>query len=294
MTGVAAALLGMGLFPNIVHSLLERYDWRTTYGILGGALLLGMVPLALALLRDRPEDYGLAPDGELAESADDDLPIAGASPLAGQSSGALGADWTLDRAIRTPSFWVVAAAFFANAMLGTGLYFHMVDIFDSRGLAPEVAAAVYVPISITSAIVRLGSGYLADRVPIRYLVTAGMVTLTLTVVMAQIFNSVPLALLYGVLMGVNGGLSQTIGGVVWADYFGRRHLGAIAGLASTISVIGSALGPLPLGLARDLLGSYNTALLIEATLPIALAVANFAVGRPTRHQPQPRMSEPAP
>jgi hypothetical protein len=121
----------------------------------------------------------------------------------------------------------------------------------------------------------------------RYLVAASMIVLTLVMVMAQVFNSVPLALLYGVLMGINGGLSQTIGGVVWAAYFGRRHLGAIAGLASTVSVIGSALGPLPLGLARDLLGSYNIALLIEALLPMALAVANFVVGRPTRHTVEP-------
>jgi MFS family permease len=64
----------------------------------------------------------------------------------------------------------------------------MVDIFDSRGLAPEVAAAVYAPISVTSALVYLGTGYLADRLPMRYLMTASMVTLTLVMIMAQLFN----------------------------------------------------------------------------------------------------------
>ncbi|MGC9349164.1 MAG: MFS transporter [Anaerolineae bacterium] len=292
LTGVAAALLGMGLFPNIVHSLLGRYPWRITYAILGGALLLGMAPLSLALLRDRPEDYGLEPDRDGAQ--DEERAPDGGDPLVeSQKAPSPERDWTLERAVRTPSFWVVAVSFFASAMLGTGLYFHMVDIFDSRGLAPQVAAAVYVPISVTSALVRLGSGYLADRIQMRYLMTASMGALTLVMVMAQVFNSVPLALLYGVLMGVNGGLSQTIGGVVWASYFGRRHLGAIAGLASTISVIGSALGPLPLGLARDLLGSYNTALLIEALLPVALAIANLVIGRPTRHMPQARAGKPS-
>jgi sugar phosphate permease len=274
ITGVAASLLGMGLFPNIVHSLLARHGWRTTYQILGGALLFGMVPLGLLFFRDRPEDFGLHPDGESLSERD---PNRAQTMSAWETSR----DWTLEAAVRTPSFWVVAATYFASAMLGTGLYFHQVDIFQSRGLAAEVAAAVYAPIAVTSALVRLSSGYLADRLPLRYMLAASMVALTAVMVMAQIFNSIPLAVIYGILTGLNGGLSQTLAGVVWADYFGRRHLGAIAGLASTISVIGSALGPLPLALARDLLGSYNTALLIEAVLPIALVVLNLAVGRPT-------------
>ncbi len=282
VTGVAASLVGMGLFPNVVHALLERYQWSTTYTILGGALVFGMVPIALLLLRDRPEPFGLHPDGE--PLGDEEEADADASGDANPQSLKPSRDWTLESAIRTPAFWVVAASFFASAMLGTGLFFHMVDIFDSRGLGPDVAAAVYAPISVTSAVVYLGAGYLADRLPMRYLMSASMVALTLVMVMAQLFNSVPLAIAYGILTGVNSGLSQTIGSVVWADYFGRRHLGAIAGFASTISVIGSALGPLPLGLARDLLGDYSTALLIEAALPIALAIANLAIGRPTRRQ----------
>ncbi|MGC9521952.1 MAG: MFS transporter [Anaerolineae bacterium] len=280
VTGVIASLVGMGLFPNVVHALLERYQWRTTYTILGAALVFGMVPIALLLLRDRPEPYGLHPDGE--PLTDEQEPEADGSDNPEEPRPSR--DWTLESAIRTPVFWVVAASFFASAMLGTGLFFHMVDIFDSRGLAPEVAAAVYAPISVTSALVYLGTGYLADRLPMRYLMTASMVTLTLVMIMAQLFNSVPLAIVYGILTGINSGLSQTIGSVVWADYFGRRHLGSIAGFASTISVIGSALGPLPLGLARDLLGDYGTALLIEAAFPLALAVANLAIGRPTRRQ----------
>jgi cyanate permease len=47
-------------------------------------------------------------------------------------------------------------------------------------------------------------------------------------------------------------------------------------------IVGAALGPLPLGVARDLLGSYNLALTLLAVLPFALGVANLFWGKPEK------------
>jgi sugar phosphate permease len=274
ISGVAVALAGMGLFPNLVHALLQGYGWRTTYPILGGVLLLGMLPLGLFFFRDRPEDHGLLPDGRPAAKAG-----AAGNPC-GPATAAQEVNWTLREALHTWAFWIPAISIGLMAMLGTGLYFHMVSIFEDQGLSAAVAAAVYVPISITAALARLGGGYLADRISAHYLLVVALVLLTLGMGMLPFLNSVPLALLYGVLTGLRGGLTAAVGGVVWAQYFGRRHLGSIAGTASTVGRVSSALGPLPLGLARDLLGSYNGALLILSIFPLALAGVSLWVGGP--------------
>jgi sugar phosphate permease len=271
ISGVATSILLVGLFPNVAHALLGQYGWRITYPILGGALLLGLLPLGLVLLRDRPEEYGLRPDGRT---------ISGRDRARAALHGAPEAEWTLAEAISTPAFWVVALSIGAYGMLLTGLFFHMVSIFDSRNLSAEAAVAVYVPVAATSAVVRLGGGYLADRVPLRVLLVVALISTSLILGMVQILNSVTMAMAYGVLLGLNGGLFGIVMSVVWASYFGRRHLGSIAGMASTFTVIGSALGPLPLALAYDLLGSYNEVLTVEALIPLALAVANLFVRRP--------------
>jgi cyanate permease len=76
--------------------------------------------------------------------------------------------------------------------------------------------------------------------------------------------------------------------VVWPNYFGRRHMGSIVGVASLVVIAGSALGPMPMGIARDLLGSYSVALTASATLPLALGVAVLFTRRPQkRHAPAP-------
>lgn len=274
ISGVAVALAGMGLFPNLVHALLQRYGWRTTYPVLGGVLLLGMLPLGLFFFRDRPEDHGLLPDGRPSAKA------GAAGNPSGPATATQEVNWTLREALHTWAFWIPALSIGLMAMLGTGLYFHMVSIFEDQGLSAAVAAAVYVPISITAALARLGGGYLADRVSAHYLLGVALVLLTLGMGMLPFLNSVPLALLYGVVTGLRGGLTAAVGGVVWAQYFGRRHLGSIAGTASTVGRVSSALGPLPLGLARDLLGSYNGALLILSIFPLALAGVSLWVGGP--------------
>jgi len=91
-----------------------------------------------------------------------------------------------------------------------------------------------------------------------------------------------MALLYGVIIGTMLGLVRIVGSVMWAIYFGRQHLGSITGVTTTISVVGTALGPMPLGIARDLLGSYNTALTVSAALPLLLGIISLFGRKPQR------------
>lgn len=272
LSGVVLSLVGMGVFTNFVHGLLQRFGWRDTYAILGLMELLLMLPLGLLFFRDRPEDHGLQPDGQLGMSETRE-----GEPLGERH-------WTRGEALRTSAFWVAVASFATSSLIGTGLYFHMVSIFASRGLASSVAAAIYLPIAVVSAVVQLGSGYLADRVPIRFLLSAGLLAMTGAMVLAQTMSGVVLAGLYGVMMGISSGIMGTAGSVIWADYFGRRHLGSISGLTSSISRISSALGALPLALAFDLTGSYNPALTIEMAVPLLLAILNLFV-KPPKHTP---------
>ena len=77
-------------------------------------------------------------------------------------------------------------------------------------------------------------------------------------------------------------LITTVSGVVWANYFGRKHLGSISGVARLAGTIGSALGPMPFGIIRDVMGSYNPLLTIVTIPTLALTVACFFVHKPEK------------
>lgn len=272
ISGSAFSLLGVGAFPKLIHALIPRYGWRSTYQLLGASLIVLMAPLGYLFFRRRPEVYGLQPDNGPPVQKGEKV----ADPPADEES------WTLKEALRTPPFWVASAGLALLAMLVTALFFHMVSIFDDNGLSAAMAASVYVPISAATTLVNLGGGYLADRLPVRWLLAAALFSQAAVLVLAQYLQSAVMASLYGILLGTAGGLMGLVSSVIWADYYGREHLGSITGVTSMILIVGSALGPMPLGIARDMLGSYNLALNISAVFPFVLGVLSLFVRRPQK------------
>ena len=273
ISGMAGSLISLGGFPNLINWLLPIYGWRATYILLGIILTFVMAPLASIFFRNHPEDYGLQPDG--GES--------GAFRFRKRKRPSVElteVNWTLGEAMHTSVFWILMASLAAISMLSTGLFFHMVSIFTDNGLTPNLAAAVFVPIAVTTAIVNWGSGLLVDRVPVRILLAIGLFFQALSLLMARSLSGITLALLFGVVLGISSGLIRILGSVVWAMYFGRLHLGSITGFTTMVTITGSALGPMPLGIGRDLLGSYNLALIISAFIPLLLGSVAFFIDNP--------------
>jgi cyanate permease len=236
-----------------------------------------MLPIGLIFFRREPEDYGLLPDGrnpmrKKIDSESDDAVF-------------FEENWTQGEALRTWVFWILSLGGATISMLGTGLQFHMVSIFGDARLSAEAAAAVFMTIAIAASVVRLVAGVLADRAPIRYLLSVALLGQTATLLMAPRLQGKTSALVYGSVMGLTSALAMTVSAVVWAKYFGRRHLGAITGVSSLIQVAGSALGPMPMGVARDIMGSYAQALTVLALLPLILSIVVLFARRPVKPQP---------
>jgi nitrate/nitrite transporter NarK len=89
------------------------------------------------------------------------------------------------------------------------------------------------------------------------------------------------AVAYAIVFGINNAAMHTHISYLWPHYFGRRFLGSIQGSAQTIAVVGASIGPIPLGAAYDLFGSYQGALLLLSFLPVLCAVAVWFM-RPPR------------
>ncbi|MBS12744.1 MAG: hypothetical protein CME19_14210 [Gemmatimonadetes bacterium] len=275
IAGVAASLLGSGSFPGLVNWMIPEFGWRTSYIILGFGVLTIMVPLGAIFIRNRPEDYGLQPDGhaEDNEAKGDDEPLE--------------VNWTLDEAIRTPTFWIVSASLGSMSALSTGMTFHFFSIFDDSGLSSSVAASVFLPIAAVGASVQFAGGLLIDRIPVRLMVAVALLLQSTALVMASILTGAEMALGMGVIMGMRGGLQLIVSSVVWAKFFGRRYLGSITGVSSTLMVGSSALGPMPFGVARDIFGSYHLVLNAFAVIPTILAVLCLVYAKTPRRKSGP-------
>jgi MFS family permease len=81
-------------------------------------------------------------------------------------------------------------------------------------------------------------------------------------------------------MGTAGGFVIVIFFSVWADVFGRAHLGRIVGTAQMLTVLGSALGPLLLAQCHAVTGSYAAVFYALAAVVSLLGLAAWCVKLP--------------
>lgn len=252
----------VALMPPLFLLLINQFGWRSAYVALGGLVCLIMLPLLILLYRNRPEDVGQSLDGRSAEDA-----------ARIQEETAKGVSFTLREAQHTRAYWILLAISAAFSMMITAVFFNIVPIFIDHGLTEANAAATYTIIAVSLATMQLLGGVLADRIRLNWLASiciiflaAGLITLsqTETVRMAQLC-----ALFIGVGQGVFGAVTNT----AWARYFGRAHLGRIRGSVTMAMVASSSAGPFIMGSTYDIFGSYELSLGFFIALLIPLAVA---------------------
>jgi MFS family permease len=277
---LVAATLGSGTFPGLIKWLIPQFGWRMTYVILGVAVMAIMMPIGYLFFRDRPELFGLFPDGLKNQAEADALDkVAKADVVLVDAE-----NWTAQEAMKTRTFWIIALSIAASSMLGTGLTFHIVSIFQESGLSDNLAAAIFFPMALTTAIMSIPFGWLIDRVEAKYLVVAGLVILTIVIIFSGYISSPTVAIIYGIVFGLGNAFDRVVSNVIWANYFGRPNLGAISGATMTIGAAASGLGPLVYGVGFDLSGSYRPSLWLSTLYPVIMIVLVLTVRRPTKRK----------
>jgi MFS family permease len=271
--GFAMSLMALGfavsmaVHPPLGQWLIDQFGWRQAWVALGLITWALMLPPLLLLAHDKPEDLGLNPDGDAAE------PIDPAQPT---GNGRWRAGLTLREALATSTFYVLSLGMLSISMLVTALHFYQVSIFGEQGLSAQVAARIFPVSAVTMVACMPLVGRLLDRFDTRFMFALGLAVTSTSLVLASLVHDLPTALVYAVVFGFNNAWSMTLFGYVWARYFGRRHLGSVQGAGQMVGVVGASLGPVPLGIAFDLTGSFADVIRLLALFPVVCALLALA------------------
>ena len=269
--GRAMAVMGLGfatslaLLPPLSRALIDAVGWREAYIALGVMVWLLVIPAAALFARDTPEQMGLHPDG-----ADHPPP---------QEAVTVAEDGVDDRRVLTSAtFWLLALPLTTAPLVVTALVFHQTGIFAERGLSAAVAAGVFVPFALASAVSSMLAGFAIDRVGPRPLFVLAMLILLGGLGASRLIDGTPAATLYACVLGISSGLQQIVQSVIWAHYYGRRGLGRVQGSATAIMIMMSAIGPLPLAAIEGVAGSYGPGIALMAVLPV-LSILGVSLAR---------------
>ncbi len=158
--GLAFSGVGVGsmvLLPWL-QSLITHAGWRTACMDLGIIALVLLLPLNL-LIRRRPEDIGLAPDGHAPGSFADHDPTANVVDHAW-----VAIDWTLGRAIRTGRFWWIAVGYFFALFVWYAVQVHQTKYLVEIGFSPTIAAWALGGVSLAGIPGQIALGHMSDRI----------------------------------------------------------------------------------------------------------------------------------
>jgi MFS family permease len=269
--GVAFAGVGIGsitVLPWVQH-MIEQSGWRTACTTIGILVLVVLVPINL-LLRKRPQDMGLQPDG-------DDAPTTAFKPVSNVVDHAwVSVDWTLRRAMRTARFWWLALGLFGGLYTWYAVQVHQTKYLIDIGFSPGVAAWALGMVSLFGVPGQILLGHLSDRIGREWIWTissAGFAICFAALIGLEYAPSLLLVYVMVISQGLLGYGVTSIMGAVVAEIFHGEHFGSIFGTLMLAALAGGAAGPLVTGIVHDICGTYTPAFAIGIVVSGVAAAA---------------------
>ena len=249
-TALAFVMLGAGLgatiLPLIAQRVISQSGWRASYASLGGLSLFLGLPLSWRYIRERG-----------ASDVHDVAPVAH-----------VGKTW--QQGVRSYVFWIITTILFVSSISMNGAVTHLSALLTDRGISPSKAAICLSMLGGSSLVGRITAGYLLDRffgprvsLGINLITAAGIGLLART-------SNFGTGCFAAALIGIGAGGEAAITPYLLTRYFGLRAFSTLYGLTWTFYAAAGAIGPIILGRAFDLSGSYSALLVV---LAVALSLA---------------------
>jgi len=271
--GWAAAINGTMLSlsfssaPLLLNGLVVSIGWQETWIRLGLMFSLGMTAIAYFFFRDSPEACDVPIEQSTGKKAKKiRIPVV--------------REFTGPEAIRTRAFWIFVSGLALNALIGTGISFHIIGIATQQGITRDAAVAVFLPSAIFQIITTLLVGSFAERIKMKYVLSIMVCAQTLALFGALQFSDIFWRNSYIVGSGIGWGCFGVLINVPWARFFGRKHLGAINGWVTGATVVTSAIGPYLFGISYEITQSFSAAIWFCLLFCPVVLVLSFIANNP--------------
>ena len=261
---ISIAFAGVGIGAIVLlpwlQSIIVTAGWRASCWAMGLLVLFGAGPLNL-LVRKKPQDIGLLPDGESRSPS-----AAGTrTTLKIVDPGWAATTWTLARAVRTGRFWWIVLGYFCALVAWYAVQVHQTKYLMEIGFTPLVAAWSLGVVSVAGIPGQIVLGALSDRLGREWIWTAGCAGFAICYAALIALEQAPSNVLLYVMVlsqGFLGYALTSVMGPIVVEIFEGPHYGSIFGTITVALIGGGAAGPWLAGVIHDATGSYKLAFVL--------------------------------
>ena len=266
-----AGAINIQLFALIALS----QTWREGFRYLGIFSLALIIPVIL-LMRRRPEDIGLAPDGAGVATA------AGAPGRTASPALPSETSWTVGEATRTRTYWLIVATACVGTMASSSVGFSMVPyLVEGAGLSVAAAAGV-LSFGTVMSIANVGWGVLSDKFTPRRCLMVTMVGSGALLAYLTLVDSLAEALVFALVWGIFSGAVGSMENMMLAQYYGRESYGSLLGIFSPFQTAALGLGPTLASIVRGVAGSYSMLYIVMVAAYLTSAALLYFARAPER------------
>ena len=267
--------------------------WRTTALVIAGVILVGAIVLPL-LIRTRPQDMGLLPDGDTAEQA---APERRTPTPQERWTASLPPEpeLTVRQALRTQAFWCIAFGHGFASMIILAIMSQLGLMMTEIGYSLQTVAWIVSLYNFVALPFQFAGGYIGDRIPTNVALFLFTALQGIAVVLITINTSIYMFYVFAILFGIGFGGRTPLTTAIRGEYFGRASFGSILGVSTVPMNILLLISAPMAGFMRDQLGDYQWAFLTLAILN-GIGAVLFLIARKPRlpsASPTPAVASPA-
>ncbi|MBI2830542.1 MAG: MFS transporter [Chloroflexi bacterium] len=275
-------LAALGL--PIISWLVNTQGWRMTNVVWAGLMAAILPFIWFFVRRQRPEYYGLLPDGATVAGGaiDPKQMIEKGIEYAAESADEV--EFTLRQAMRTRAYWMLFVAWTSGMSVIGGISVHIIPFLTDKGIDQSVASGMMAMMIFFTIPARFIGGILADRVPkthLQFFLVASFLALTIGITTVVLSQTIASLWVFLILYGIGSGASTPVRLLIGSRYFGRKAFTSIMGSVSMIESPLGFLAPIYSGWIYDTTGDYRVAFITFAALT-AFAMFLMLLVRPPK------------
>ena len=284
--GMASQAMGGVIMAPVLAFIIFQWDWRTAAVVAGIAVVVFVLPMT-RIIRTRPDDMGLQPDGYPEEDAPEPSPDPSGivtSRMVASNRVTSTVNFSIDQAVKTPALWTLMAAYGLRQMGQGGIMLHLSPLLqDLYDFSPVQAGGLVGVMAFMGVIGAIVAGQISDHYPKRR-VMATIVGIEGAALSMLLLGNTGLVYLFIVAYGFGQG-AHALNRAILGEYFGQSHYARLWGIIGTATTPLAVAGPIYAGWLSESQG-YGGVIVTFLFLYVASSVLYLNCRRPSLPQPQ--------